>query len=647
MYSDNETTQDLLGFDDEVHNVVEIVTNPKMLPVTVGVLGDWGSGKSSLLQMLAADLRKQKVVVVEFSPWRIETYDDAKTAFLSAVIEQVADHMPETNIVAEGKKTALEYLNGLRKRVRWMRVAGLAAKHIVTMTAPSLDDLDGLLKDDNDEAAQPSTESLSRDFRVEFEELIATIDAPAVVVLVDDLDRCLPEQVPDLLQAIRLFLSVKGTAFVLATDERIVRDAIRIRYPHASASSETDLPNEYLEKIVQVPVRIPPVGPAEAESYLNLLVAERWLPEDQVTICLTKAREIRARGVIGVSMNLGIAREALGTLPPEAERDFALIGRIAKPLSAGLKGNPRQLKRYMNALEIRWNSAARRGIDANLDRAVLAKLMVLEYTEERRYQDLYRAYVDDATFGAEFGVLEARARRTLGFQEPEPATPEASRTDGETASGPEGSTAPTRAKRSREGAAQNSVPEATLSARFKSWLEADSTLQWLALEPVLSGIDLAPYFELGRAALPSLAARARALPPRLQALLQSMAAPNPTLGDEAAAKVAALDAGDASLAFDAGVDRLAGEKAPGDLLRCLATVAATHQELLPAFFKAARSLPFDALTAATPWTLQSRLESVARAELIQLLETWASQDIDKKLGSSARQVAMELAKAAN
>lgn len=630
MYSDNETTQDLLGFDDEVHNVVEIVTNPKMLPVTVGVLGDWGSGKSSLLQMLAADLRKQKVIVVEFSPWRIETYDDAKTAFLSAVIEQAADHMPETNIVAEGKKTAVEYLNGLRKRVRWMRVAGLAAKHIVTMTAPSLDDLDGLLKDDNDEAAQPSTESLSRDFRVEFEELIATIDAPAVVVLVDDLDRCLPEQVPDLLQAIRLFLSVKGTAFVLATDERIVRDAIRIRYPHASATSETDLPNEYLEKIVQVPVRIPPVGPAEAESYLNLLVAERWLTEDQLAICLTKAREIRARGVIGVSMNLGIAREALGTLPSEAERDFALIGRIAKPLSAGLKGNPRQLKRYMNALEIRWNSAARRGIDANLDRAVLAKLMVLEYTEERRYQDLYRAYVDDATFAAELGVLEARARRTLGFQESEPATAEASQTGEETASGPE-----------------NSGPEATLSARFKSWLEADSTLQWLALEPVLSGIDLAPYFELGRAALPSLAARARALPPRLQALLQSMAAPNPTVSDEAAAKVAALDAGDASLAFDAGVDRLAGEKAPGDLLRCLATVAATHQELLPAFFKAARSLPFDALTAATPWTLQSRLESVARAELIQLLEIWASQEIDKKLGSSARQVAMELAKAAN
>ena len=53
MYSDNETDVDLLGFEDQVHNLVRLVTDPAVLPVTAGVLADWGAGKSSLLKMAA------------------------------------------------------------------------------------------------------------------------------------------------------------------------------------------------------------------------------------------------------------------------------------------------------------------------------------------------------------------------------------------------------------------------------------------------------------------------------------------------------------------------------------------------------------------------------------------------------------------
>ena len=45
MYSDNETSTDLLGFEDQVTDLCDIVLDPTLLPVTVGVLGDWGSGK--------------------------------------------------------------------------------------------------------------------------------------------------------------------------------------------------------------------------------------------------------------------------------------------------------------------------------------------------------------------------------------------------------------------------------------------------------------------------------------------------------------------------------------------------------------------------------------------------------------------------
>lgn len=683
MYSDNETDEDLLGFEDEVHNIVDLVTNPSVLPVTAGVLADWGAGKSSLLKMVAKSLRAQGVVVIEFSPWRIETYDDAKTAFLSAVIEQVAAHLPEEPKTPMGK-AALQKLSMLRRRVRWMRVTGLAAKHIITMSAPSLDDLDGLLRDEKEPDDQPSTESVSRDFRDEFKALVAGLEGRSVVVLVDDLDRSLPEQVPEVLQAIRLFLSVPGTAFVIATDERVVRDAIRIRYPQASLDAETNLPSEYLEKIIQVPIHIPPVGPAEAESYLNLLVAQTHLAPEQMANCLDKAKELRASGSVSVSMNLGIARDAVGQpLGDAAEREFALMGRIARPLAVGLKGNPRQLKRYLNALEMRWSTAVRRNLD--LDRSVLAKLMVLEYAEPARYKELHRWVNDASEANNGLARLESTARRSLGLIEPDAseATPteadeneavpsisreasrdaerggdhasdRTSRTDGSREGTSEKSKSRTASASSRAGTASSPARDSSnlrpvgaasadreepkLPADAHLWTESAWQMEWLALDPPLSGVDLAPYFELGRAALPSLAVRARALPERLQRLLQHMASNASDVRDKAADQAAALDAVEASQLTDAALDRLATEKNPGNLIQALATVAASHPPLASGLLRAIRSVPFDALTVGLPQSLPRRLKDAgAPAEIDDVLRLWSTQTTNERLARAASQ----------
>jgi KAP family P-loop domain len=87
VWSDNETNIDLLGFDYLVDALELVLTDPGMLPVTIGVVGDWGSGKSSVLQMAESRLRATpEVITVSFSPWRFEGYDDMKAALMSAVI---------------------------------------------------------------------------------------------------------------------------------------------------------------------------------------------------------------------------------------------------------------------------------------------------------------------------------------------------------------------------------------------------------------------------------------------------------------------------------------------------------------------------------------------------------------------------------
>jgi predicted KAP-like P-loop ATPase len=55
MWTDNETNTDLIGFRVHADLIRDLVTDDTMLPVVLGVFGDWGGGKSSIMQMLQDD----------------------------------------------------------------------------------------------------------------------------------------------------------------------------------------------------------------------------------------------------------------------------------------------------------------------------------------------------------------------------------------------------------------------------------------------------------------------------------------------------------------------------------------------------------------------------------------------------------------
>ena len=90
-----------------------------------------------------------------------------------------------------------------------------------------------------------------------------------VVVLVDDLDRSLPSTVVEALEAIKLFLSVNGMAFVIAADEDNVANAIGRRL---ATTGQPITARNYMEKIIQVPVRVPALSRDQTEEYLALLM---------------------------------------------------------------------------------------------------------------------------------------------------------------------------------------------------------------------------------------------------------------------------------------------------------------------------------------------------------------------------------------
>lgn len=420
MWADNEIEVDLLGFDFLVDTLFVALTEPRLLPLTVGLLGDWGSGKSSLMGITRQELLKirdddeseSRYLCVQFSPWQYEDYDDVKVALMTAVLDAV-DGRADSDQQEQVSKLR-RFAQGLG---RWGRRAGrvgvsaaqTAAPFGIQAMDPSIDpqvldvmksgvnaaatEANKLLEHPKAKLAETSngtTEAITDagHFRTEFAELMTTVeDVDAVVVFIDDLDRCLPETVVDTFEAIRLFLNTPKTAYVLAANQAVVESAIDSRYPQLRRPDGAGIGADYLEKMLQIKVAIPPLSAPEADTYVNLLLAELHLDDGQFAKVLDETRRRRAAGNLQVAFNLGVAGEILDEVPQDLARDLNWAASIAEVLGGGLRGNPRQLKRFLNNLLLKHRSAQRRNIP--LDLPVLAKLMVLE---EQHFSDFQRLF---------------------------------------------------------------------------------------------------------------------------------------------------------------------------------------------------------------------------------------------------------------
>ncbi|MFI7640552.1 P-loop NTPase fold protein [Nonomuraea sp. NPDC049400] len=543
MWADNETEVDLLGFDFLVDTLVVALTEPRLLPLTVGLLGDWGSGKSSLMRITRQELLKirddeespSRYVCVQFSPWQYEDYDDVKVALMTTVLDAIG---PRAGSDQQEQVSRLRrFVQGLG---RWGRRGGrvavsaaqTAAPFAIQAMDPSMDpqvldvtkagvnaaasELNKLLEDPKAKEVAPgngTAEAITDAgrFRTEFAKVIRTLeDVDAVVVFIDDLDRCLSETVVDTFEAIRLFLNTPKTAYVLAANQAVVESAIDSRYPQLRRPDGTGIGADYLEKMLQLKVAIPPLSAPEADTYVNLLLAELRLDDEQFRKVLDETRCRREAGNLQVAFNVGVAGAVLGDVPPDLVRDLNWAASIAEVLGGGLRGNPRQLKRFLNNLLLKHRSAQRRKI--TLDLPVLAKLMVLEEQHFSDFQRLFDWQLTSPGSIPELGAAESIARAG--------STTTESETDEDTSPPKEGETAEysgaRRSSVSNRGRRADKQPQ--VAEEVRAWANKPHVRTWLRLEPPLGEVDLGPYFTYSRDKLAFGVAVTR-LPPHLQELL--------------------------------------------------------------------------------------------------------------------------------
>lgn len=484
ILSDNETKFDLLNNEAIAKTVVNLIKESNNQPISIGIHGDWGAGKSSILEMIE-DLFNhtdkddgKKYCCIRFNGWKHQGFEDSKIALMSAIVSELT---AKENL----QETAKEILGKLRKNINWMTVAKTAGKTalgIATGTAPiavlssvrdmlkstvttqegianAIDVIGGYLKESKiTEDTSSNTEFT--EFHKNFKELLEKANIKKLVVLIDDLDRCLPDVAINTLEAVRLFMFTGETAFVVAADESMIRYAVKKHFPDVVDENKynvgIEFSNKYLEKLIQVPFRIPALGEVEACNYIMLLMVGSVLSEEN-----TNYKALRSEGISRIKKPWDVRYFTVSDVQKILKDDYAkasnetlIATQIGHLLSHNTDGNPRKIKRFINMLLLRFEIAKNRGFGAEIDLAILAKMMLAEYYFPNFYEQLPAHLTSDGVW------KDAKTVKDSIENEPD----------------------------------ETVTKKADVSSHNENWFDPKEIKDWILLEPDITDVDLRPYY---------------------------------------------------------------------------------------------------------------------------------------------------------
>lgn len=397
MWKDSETEIDYLDYDYLVKCIEDIILDDDLLPASIGVYGDWGSGKSSLMHMCKKKLEAndKQIKCLLFNGWLFENYEDAKTAMLGNILDEIGKNK-------DLPTKAKEILTGLYKSVDKLKLAKNVTKAgmdffltggIGTITDITLNqikskisgvqpdiDIEKIYDSVKDELDNKEFREDIRSFQSNFEKLLDESKISRLVIFIDELDRCRPDTILDTLEAMKLFMFKGKVAFVIGADERHISYAIKSKFNDIEGI-QINIGKEYLEKLIQYPVKIPRLNADEVETYISCLLLQSELEKGIFEDLINEIRKARAEDFEKFSLH-----NVLGKMNIEANDSIAVASQVASVLSQGLHGNPRQCKRFLNSMYMRLKMAEFK--NKELDKKILAKIMVLEYIRPQLFNKI-------------------------------------------------------------------------------------------------------------------------------------------------------------------------------------------------------------------------------------------------------------------
>lgn len=394
-----------------------------------------------------------------FNGWQYESYETTKYSLIQVLLDSVEKYLSDNRDIFDKLDIILKRINLLKlgvlllKKYVWDKIPNAIKSNL-----PTADDLkkcvgvDDITKFQN-EFQNEHTSLFVTKFRTLLESIVEDAKFDSIIVYIDDLDRCSGEKMIECIEAIKLFLNVKNTAFVLGADERMVERAIKEHYPEIEQDKRQIYSpfSDYLEKLIQIPYRLPRLSLNEQYTYILFLLLKSKYP-NFFNAVIKDYNDYKNKEPFG-NYDAEKMRAALGENKiPDVEALIPIIPMMTRFLN----GSPRQLKRFLNTFDLRMRMVQVANI-REIDPTVLAKLMLLEYNfkYQRLFESLYGMQLLGDGIIDKIGEVEECARQKKKLND----------------------------------------------KRWQEWEEDNLVLDWLSLSPSLSGVNLKEYFWIARDSL--------------------------------------------------------------------------------------------------------------------------------------------------
>ena len=353
---------DRLDLPPKLAAVFDILRNKStQTPIAVAVFGGWGTGKSSAMRWLSDRLRQWSqqdekkreghaaIETVWFDPWKYQTREDVWRGLIAEVILaclEVGRPKPETKLqyIERAARQFGAYVGRpfLAALARIKIKANLGDKNTASVGGEISGEAFTAVLDELRKVRKPHTPYLNefegalKTWVEEFFPQTVKRGTPRrLALLIDDLDRCLPAVSLQVLEALKLYLNIPGLVFVVGLDRAVLEAVVRTEHAKYGVSEEKS--REYLGKMFQVQVDIPPTQ-AEAREFLTAQIGE-----------LDKASEYKWGRLLDAS-----SPDVDGRNREIIESKIAVLGR----------DNPREIKRMLNSVLLRaWAAAENDKLD--------------------------------------------------------------------------------------------------------------------------------------------------------------------------------------------------------------------------------------------------------------------------------------------
>jgi hypothetical protein len=254
MLTDNPISnvdQDEFGFKLFANILATSVVETNSLPFCIGIFGQWGTGKTSLMRMIEhmlknrANIRDETIKTIWFNPWKYDQKEALWNSLIQTILYQIVEE-------TEQRAQLREKTRKLAKSIGWLALKkGISKVSGGFITENNIDEIINSIVDEDVEHYRQFNR-FENDFKRIIEEYT---NGGRLVVFIDDLDRCLPENAITVLESLKLFIGDAKCVFILGMDPFVAQQGITARYGETLKLSGRD----YLDKVIQVPFFLPPV----------------------------------------------------------------------------------------------------------------------------------------------------------------------------------------------------------------------------------------------------------------------------------------------------------------------------------------------------------------------------------------------------